>query len=65
MTVTPDLQRAVSGKLREEFENGRAYYAMNGQRLIVVPNAFDEQPSQAALLWHAENVFKKSVTLVS
>ena len=57
VTVTPDLRLAVSGKLREEFENGKAYYAMDGQRLMV-PNDSAERPSRAALLWHAENVFR-------
>ncbi|MEO8538121.1 MAG: HNH endonuclease [bacterium] len=57
VTVTPDLHFAVSGKLREEFENGKAYYAMDGQRLTV-PADSRAQPSRSALLWHAENVFK-------
>ena len=57
VTVTPDLRFAVSARLREEFENGKAYYAMDGQRLAV-PTDSREQPSQSALLWHAENVFK-------
>jgi len=57
VTVTPDLRLAVSSKLREEFENGKAYYAMEGQPLTV-PTDSRAQPSRSALLWHAENVFK-------
>ena len=31
VTVTPDLRLEVSGRLREEFENGKAYYEMAGR----------------------------------
>ena len=57
VTVTPDLRFEVSGRLRDEFENGKAYYEMAGRR-VAVPRDRREQPSQAALLWHAESVFK-------
>jgi hypothetical protein len=30
--VTPDFKVEVSGRLREQFENGRTYYALDGTR---------------------------------
>ena len=57
VTVTPDLRLEVSGRLREEFENGKAYYEMAGRRLTI-PKSPSDQPSKAALTWHAEHVFR-------
>ena len=37
VTVTPDLRFEVSRRIREEFENGRHYYALHGQRLNPPP----------------------------
>lgn len=57
LTVTPDLRVEVSPRLRDEFENGRIYYALAGQR-ITVPLESSAQPSRAALAWHASHVFR-------
>ena len=57
VTVTPDLHFEVSGQVREEFENGRDYYAMHGKQ-IVVPNKVEERPDAQVLTWHNEQVYK-------
>ncbi len=57
VTVTPDLRLEVSGRLREEFENGKAYYEMAG-RPVRPPGDRRAVPSSDALLWHAEHVFR-------
>jgi len=57
LAVTPDLRLEVSSRLREEFSNGKAYYAMAGRTLRVPANE-GERPSPAALRWHADNVFR-------
>lgn len=57
ITVTPDLRLAVSSRLRQEFDNGKLYYSMDGER-VSVPGERAAQPSRAALEWHAEHVFK-------
>lgn len=57
VTVTPDLRLEVSPRLREEYENGKAYYAMAG-RQVRVPSDLRLAPSRDALLWHAEKVFR-------
>jgi len=57
VTVTPDLHFEVSGQVREEFENGRDYYAMHGNK-IVVPKKVSDQPDTEVLSWHNEKIYK-------
>lgn len=56
VTVTPDLRFRVSRKIKEEFENGRDYYAMDGQAIAPV-NIRGWEPSELALKWHSEERF--------
>jgi putative restriction endonuclease len=56
VTVTPTHQFEVSRRIRDEFENGRDYYAMHG-RTVNVPNGHDQKPDSNALRWHNENKF--------
>jgi putative restriction endonuclease len=58
VTVRPDLKVQVSRRIREEFENGRLYYAMDGTTLRT-PNRPEFQPDRIALEWHSEEVFLK------
>jgi putative restriction endonuclease len=51
MTITPDLRVNVSRTIREEFENGRDYYAMHG-REIRLPARPNPPPSREYLEWH-------------
>jgi len=57
VTVTPDLRFEVSRRIKEEFDNGKHYYALHGQR-IAVPVHVLQQPDRAALLWHNENLYR-------
>lgn len=57
VTVTPDLHIEVSRRIREEFSNGRDYYAHHGKSLIVVPEAMRERPDGAFLRWHNDTMF--------
>jgi putative restriction endonuclease len=54
VTVTPDHHFEVSKRIREEFENGRHYYAMHGTK-IAVPDRLNAQPNSEALRWHNVN----------
>src|ERR1700730_10318673 len=56
VTVTPAHRFEVSRRIRDEFENGRDYYAMHGNA-ISVPNRSELQPDPDALRWHNENRF--------
>ncbi len=51
VTVTPDARFEVSRRIREEFENGRQYYAMHGAP-IALPERPDWRPAKEALAWH-------------
>jgi putative restriction endonuclease len=57
VTVTPDLRFEVSKRIREEFENGRHYYALHGTE-IERPTNVTHEPARTALVWHNENRFK-------
>ena len=56
VTVTPTHHFEVSRRIRDEFENGRDYYAMHG-RLVVTPDRQEQRPDPHALRWHNENRF--------
>lgn len=56
-TVTPDLRFWVSHRIRDEFENGRDYYALDGRQLRP-PSRPELAPSREFLEWHADNVFR-------
>lgn len=57
VSVTPDLRVLVSRTIREEFENGRDYYALAGQSMRL-PAAGNPPPSREYLEWHADTVFR-------
>jgi putative restriction endonuclease len=57
LTVTPDHRLEVSRRIREEFENGREYYALHGG-VLRVPTAAHHRPDASALEWHNVNVFR-------
>jgi putative restriction endonuclease len=57
MTVTRDHRVEVSSRIKEEFQNGKEYYALHGNA-IKVPQMTDRQPSVEFLQWHNENVYR-------
>jgi putative restriction endonuclease len=57
ITVTPDHRIRVSRRIREEFDNGREYYAFQGERLKVLPDDSRERPDPIFLEWHNANRF--------
>jgi putative restriction endonuclease len=57
MTVTNDLRVEVSSKIREEFSNGRDYYALHGRELKVLPADYACRPQLEYLEWHQNNCF--------
>lgn len=57
VTVTPDLNFEVSPRIREEFENGRHYYALQGKQ-IATPVRRTECPDRTLLAWHNEHCFQ-------
>ena len=57
VTITPSLSFEVSRTIKEEFENGRDYYALHGKQ-ITVPERTDQHPDPKSLVWHNENLFR-------
>lgn len=58
LTVTPELVVEVSRRIKEDWKNGREYYAYHGQRLVSLPEPMTRRPSKEFLDWHNDNVFR-------
>jgi len=56
VTVTQDYRLEVSGHIRDEFENGRDYYALHGHRLRL-PDRPDQKLLADNIRWHNEHVY--------
>lgn len=56
VTVTPDLHLEVSSRIRDEFHNGREYYALHG-RGVRAPSRSDQILAEANLRWHNEQIY--------
>ena len=57
VTFTPSLELRVSRRIREEFENGRDYYALQGTS-VRTPLPPAPPPSLEYLQWHSDTVFR-------
>ncbi len=57
LTVTPEYRVEVSKRIRDDWGNGRDYYAFHGKKLVVTPGKVDLKPAREFLEWHNENVF--------
>jgi putative restriction endonuclease len=58
ISVTPDMLVKVSRRIREEFENGRDYYALDGAKLRVLPARQADVPNREYLEWHLAERFR-------
>lgn len=56
VTVTPDYHFDVSRRIREEYENGREYYALRGRELNL-PADPAAWPGLHFLKWHSRDIF--------
>jgi putative restriction endonuclease len=57
ITIDRNLNVEVSHRIKEDFGNGKEYYAHQGQRLITLPERIDQLPDSQYLEWHNENVY--------
>ncbi|MCG8403047.1 MAG: HNH endonuclease [Firmicutes bacterium] len=57
ITINEDNVIEVSRRIKEDYGNGKEYYAFHGNPLTNIPDKIEEMPSQEFLLWHNENVF--------
>lgn len=57
VTVDPEGMRlVVSGRIREEFSNGRDYYALHG-RPLARPDDPRDAPARENIIYHAQHIF--------
>lgn len=59
VTVTPELRIVVSGRIKDQWYNGKAYYRLQGERLASLPDDPADHPRRELLTWHNENVFER------
>lgn len=57
MTVTDDHRVEVSQRIREEYENGKEYYAYHGKKLQNLPEQNLDQPAADYLQWHQQEIY--------
>lgn len=57
VTVRPDHTFAVSRQLRDDYANGRVYYALEGREITVPPRP-EERPDATLLEWHGDVLFR-------
>lgn len=57
VTITPSMKFEVSRKIKEEYENGRDYYRLQGTELHLPDNPSD-YPSQRYIEWHSNNKYR-------
>ena len=57
VTVTPEYRVEISQRIKEEFDNGKEYYALHGAQVhLPVPPPL--RPLREHLVWHNEHVFR-------
>lgn len=57
VTVTPDFRVQVSGQIKEQWFNGKAYYRLHDQPLAVMPTLESQRPDPEFLQWHLSERF--------
>ena len=57
ITIDKNLNVEVSHKIKEDFGNGREYYAHHGKTLIILPELLEQLPDTRYLEWHNEHVY--------
>lgn len=58
VTVQPNGEFRVSARLKEDWQNGRIYYAHHGTT-IRFPDAAEWRPARERLEWHNDTVFRE------
>jgi putative restriction endonuclease len=59
VTIEPErLTFQVSERIRHEYQNGRVYYQLAGQPLVVLPDQPEQQPNRLYLEHHRSAIFR-------
>jgi putative restriction endonuclease len=54
LTITPEYKIEVSRRIKEEFNNGKHYYAFHGKELTAIPDDIGNRPSSEFIMYHNE-----------
>jgi len=57
LTITRDHRVEVSGRIKEEFENGKEYYRFRGSELLILPEQDRDRPDPQFIDWHNNQVY--------
>ena len=57
-TADRDYRVEVSGRIKEEFHNGKEYYALHGKE-VSLPNVPAMKPSAEQLQWHNKHIYRQ------
>jgi putative restriction endonuclease len=57
LTITPEHTIEVSKRIKEEFDNGKEYYALHGSTAWL-PKDTRLRPGNEYLSWHNENLYR-------
>jgi putative restriction endonuclease len=60
VTITPDYRFEVSRRIKEDYENGRDYYALKG-RSLHLPGLEEFKPAPEFITWHNNKIFLSSL----
>lgn len=58
ITIDEKYRIVVSPRIKDEYGNGREYYAYHGKNLIVLPDRIDQRPAADFLNWHNQSIFR-------
>ena len=58
LTLTKQFNVEVSRRIRDEFSNGREYYALHGKPLVSIPQDPSNRPDPAFLEWHQNHCYR-------
>lgn len=58
LTLTKEFNIEVSRRIKEEFSNGREYYALHGKQLVSLPKNPANHPQSEFLEWHQNNCYR-------
>lgn len=56
VSVSDDYRFLVSRRIREDYENGRDYYALHG-KILHLPTELTQKPAKEFISWHHENIY--------
>ncbi|MBF8303609.1 MAG: Restriction endonuclease, putative restriction endonuclease [Candidatus Dadabacteria bacterium] len=57
LTITNDFNVEISKRIKEEYENGRDYYLLHGNKLKAMPSNVKDCPSREYIEWHNQNIY--------